>query len=78
MSRNRWNRQAYYYDDYEAYPPPYADPYDYDDYEMDYYFSRRHLPDGCASVLLVVVVLLAFVVLMLLTFHPQGFQLFNF
>jgi hypothetical protein len=80
MSRHQWNRHAAY-DRYEEYYPPYADPYyeDDDEYEMDYYPSRRrYLPDGCASVLAVAIVILAFVLLMLLTFHPQGFELFHF
>jgi hypothetical protein len=81
MSRNQWNRSARY-GRYEEYYPPYADPYDYDEEEMepDYYYDhrRRYLPDGCANLLLVVVVVLAVVMLILLTVHPQGFQLINF
>ena len=76
-----------YYEPHDPYG--YAGPYEHEpllydvDYEPDaeYYFPsrrRRYLPNGCATVLLVAVVLLAFVVLMVLTFHPQGFQLFHF
>lgn len=48
--------------------------------EPVYYRSSRHryLPHGCAIQLLLVVTVLAFIVLALLTIHPQGFQLIHF
>ncbi len=77
--RHQRNQRARYDRYEEYYPPSYADAYDYEMEEEYYRYPRRgFLPNGCATLLLVVVVALAFVVLLLLTFHPQGFQLIHF
>lgn len=78
--RSRYGR----HDHYEVYDlPPYFDPsgYDeYDEYEPEYYhyLQRRARSNGCLAWLVVLVVILACVLLVLLTIHPQGFQLIHF
>lgn len=73
---NRFGRSPHY----DAGYPPYAEFYDdYDKIEPAFYpYRRRYLPDGCAIWLLVVVVILACLVFIFLTLHPQGFQLIHF
>lgn len=73
-----------HHDSYEVYDlPPYSGPYGYDAYdeyepEYDRYLRRRARRNGCLAWLVVLVTILACVLLVLLTVHPQGFQLIHF
>jgi hypothetical protein len=75
--RNGYGR----HDRYEVYDlPPRFDPYGYDEYDLEYdrYLRRRARHRGCLAWYVVFLVILACVLLVLMSIHPQGFQLIHF